>query len=110
MQDRFKFRAWYVTDEGICLDTGAKCDCAYDLLKIDDPYIIEQCTGLKDKNGKLIFEGDILQNGNFIRRVIYAEGQFRVVGCQDSIPLYLCNKDLEIVGNVHENSELLEED
>lgn len=116
MQDRFKFRAWdteegrYASDEDICFDTGGSCDNVYDLVVVDDQfYIYEQCTGLKDKNGKLIYEGDILQNGNFIRRVVYAEGQFRVVGCRDCIPLYLCNNDLEIVGNIHENLELLED-
>ena len=111
MQDRFKFRAWYVTDEGICLDTGAKCDCAYDLLKIDDPfYIIEQCTGLKDKNGKLIYEGDIVEvlvlyngipTGKKQRcKVYYKHGAFNIYAVKSEF--------LKVIGNIHENKELSE--
>ena len=79
--------------------------------------ILMQSTSLKDKNGKEIFEGDILDyNG---RKVIvkwhgsYAsfiyefvdELQNRVTEWQ---PLYLSYFHFEVIGNIYENPELLE--
>ena len=80
-----------------------------------DDCVLEQCTGLKDKNGKLIYEGDILQvrlaDGIFYAVVKFGRGTW--IGC---FPKWaptlclLCNETTpEIVGNIHENPELLEE-
>ena len=117
MQDRFKFRAWdkeqgkYVDDDDLCFDTGGTWDSVYDLLKFENRfYTIEQCTGLKDKNGKLIYEGDIVDDGEQYTKIIFEKSCFCYDsgnGYYDDLAFY--HTHCEIVGNIHENPELLED-
>ena len=68
MNDRFKFRVWdenrkiypIPTDFLIDYDGNLWEQCT-PIDNSDNHLVIEQCTGLRDKNGKLIYEGDILQ-------------------------------------------------
>lgn len=115
MQDRFKFRAWdnqeryYIPDEETNFCHGMM---EYWLDKEDCPLVFEQCTGMKDKNGKLIYEGDtvevpVLYNGiptgqKQRCKVYYKHGAFNIYAVESEY--------LEIIGNIHENPELLEED
>lgn len=88
---------------------------SYDTYKPDD-FIIEELTGLLDKNGREIYEGDIVSDGmwqsygclNGIHEVKFEDGGFYPF----CVPKWECTMDIkgcEIIGNIHENPELLEE-
>ena len=73
-----------------------------------------QYTGLKDKNGKEIYEGDILQRNNGSKYVVVFEnGCFKLkpIGKHSEISTiaYAKHEPLKIIGNIYENPELLEE-
>lgn len=87
-----------------------------------DEIELMQSTGLKDKNGKEIFEGDIITNGKDVMCMkrhdtlgFYVEKKGRVEFIADCAVLEEFEEDtkeiadsLEIIGNIYENPELLE--
>lgn len=85
-----------------------------------DPTTVGQYTGLKDKNGKRIFEGDIVFAKDDIWGSPFADGiKGKVVYCETAFFIepknvmdtqWLFNEcaDYEIIGNIHDNPELLE--
>ena len=121
MNDRFKFRAWNESlktysyfDSEPCVQIG---DNAYQhgLLFpiIGKVYLcgykeIEQCTGLKDMTGCLIYEGDILgsMDSSDKYKVIWADGGFMLekgTTAYDALcSLFVEEKYLEIIGTIHD--------
>lgn len=119
-----KFRAWlkkeqkmdneidhisWLEDELYCIGDGI----TYMVLAED--LVLMQSTGLKDKNGKEIFEGDVVKMAKdvyseptYYEVVRHRGGAYRLESKQHGCELWLRHTDCEIVGNVYENPELLE--
>lgn len=77
--------------------------------------VLMQLTGLRDKNGKEIFEGDIVKMAkNVYSELTYYEvvrhrgGAYRLESKRYGCELWLRHTDCEIAGNIWENPELLE--
>ena len=125
-----KFRAWLKNDkEMIDVDEihwfNGKFDIIGDYITFvrkADEIKLMQSTGLKDKNGKEIFEGDIITNGKDVMCMkrhntlgFYVEQKGEVQFIADGVVLEEFEEDakeiadsIEILGNIYENPELLE--
>jgi len=123
---RFKFRAWNTTTEKIidlktttplALDADLDCDGVF--IPFLSHLKIMQYTGLKDKNGKEIFEGDIVETSSDevlhedvgIYTVKFLNGSYRLI-YSEQIHCTLDESEvsalhLKIIGNIHEHPELL---
>ena len=78
-------------------------------------YVLMQSTGLKDKNGKEIFEGDVVKMAKnvyseptYYEVVIHRGGAYRLESKQHGCELWLRYTDCEIAGDIYKNPELLE--
>ena len=80
-----------------------------------DEIKLMQSTGLKDKNGKEIFEGDIVKMAKdvysdltYYEIVSHRGGAYRLESNQHGCELWLRHTICEVIGNIYENPELLE--
>lgn len=110
---RFKFRAWHKADEKMYEVYGFAQNKWFlkgkQFPMPNGAVVIMQYTGLKDRNGKEIYEGDIILFNNFgdtLDKVVYSPGCFHTSGGG-----YLLDeiREIEVIGNIYENPELLEE-
>lgn len=140
MNDRLKWRMWSIhagryfdeTNDAMlenvfeCMKQQICYDCQnpvfrkiYDRIAynhIADGMVFEQCTGLKDRNGKLIYENDVVKVSE-----AYENGIYKIEFCQSDCEYNLYNSKgnfmyqltksmaryMEVIGNIHENADLI---
>jgi uncharacterized phage protein (TIGR01671 family) len=131
MQREIKFRAW---DDGKMNHFGDKCEHWHDEIitffeTIRADSIVMQYTGLKDKNGKDMYEGDIIQYDDKISVIRYSCAEYicdyyqksdiegingflkgyeslnKIIKVEGNYSFPI--KNIEIIGNIYENPELL---
>lgn len=112
MTREIKFRAW-LTGPGRMIkwvelqkDYGVRQAFQFDTLM--------QYTGLKDKNGREIYEGDVIwyglniTGGKYMGKVVFDEAGFNLKSPLSSelLPLYGAD-EIKVIGNIYENGDLL---
>lgn len=116
--DRFKFRVWdenrkiYPISTDFLIDyDGNLWEQCTPIDNSDNHLVIEQCTGLKDQTGKLIFEGDVLRRdtNGLIIKIIYYQGGFGwmtnydlFIGFAGHLYIEEILQHYEVIGNIHD--------
>ena len=129
-----RYRAWdkihktmYEVDDIMSIDFGKSEICVKTLLFEQtsrygfDDIVLMQSTGLTDKNGKEIFEGDIVKVTDGDERTNFPDGGIGTICGLDKIFMWYIDGQvhnglfdisqeyyIEVIGNIYENQELLE--
>ena len=128
MQDRLKSRVWdpqekvmhyndfvltstgYIAKVETHMEALGKFIIDQTNLDFDKKMVVMQCTGLKDKNRKWIYEGDIIKDLIVPEHpyiVEWFKGAFKLKSTVSNSYLKFDTTQQEVIGNIYENPELL---
>ena len=117
--DRFKFRAWSFQERDMLnWDDLTRFPCSVYGLFVDKRELgpgfwnVMQCTSFKDENGKLVYEEDIVEINNGDKCLVVwdeddASFWLESTATGERYPFY-CSTIIKVLGNIHENKDLLE--
>lgn len=116
-----KFGTFYVNPDNNGIDRNDSASMTQLNTKYPDTVPVMQWTGLKDKNGRDIYEGDIYEMYGHNYKIVFDNGAFCITGVkrhattpinwkpetEDDCMIEDFASKMEIIGNIHQNPELL---
>jgi uncharacterized phage protein (TIGR01671 family) len=119
MNREIKFRAWIEKHKDMAVQGTPDIETLQSFMfHYGDEPILMQFTGLKDKNRKDVFEGDIVRltntaygsNTGIVKYFMHGNPSFQAEEINEDFPstfhLQIKAKEIEVIGNIYENPEL----